>query len=57
MNDIFYLSSLQILDLSYCKIDEGGIPSEIWGLSSLKELYLIANHFRSIPTGINQLSI
>ena len=41
--------------MSYCKIDEEGIPSEIWRLSSLIELHLNANRFRSIPTWINQL--
>ena len=57
MSGIFCLYSLQVLDLSYCKIDEGGIPVEIWHLSSLVELHLNVNHFRSIPTGINQLSM
>ena len=57
ISDICCLYSLQVLDLGYCKIDEGGIPSEIWRLSSLVELHLNANRFRSIPTGINQLSM
>ena len=57
MSNICCLYSLQVLDLGYCKIDEGGIPNEIWRLSSLVELHLNANRFRSIPTGINQLSM
>ena len=57
ISDICCLYSLQVLDLSYCKIDEGGIPSEIWRLSSLVELHLNANRFRSTPTWISQLSM
>ena len=56
MSDICCLYSLQVLDLSYYTIDEGEIPSEIWRLSSLVELHLNANRFRSIPTWISQLS-
>ena len=56
MSDICCLDSLQVLDLSYRKID-GGIPSEIWRLSSLKQLILKGNGFRSITIGINQLSM
>ena len=56
-SDICCLCSLQVLDMSYCKIDEEGIPSEIWLLSSLIELYLNANCFRSIRTWINQISM
>ena len=51
------LYSLQVLYMSYCKIDEEEITSEIWRLSSLIELHLNANRFRSIPTWINQLSM
>ncbi|KAJ9691431.1 hypothetical protein PVL29_013570 [Vitis rotundifolia] len=49
--------SLKQLNLSFCDIDEGGIPTEIFRLSSLERLYLIGNLFRSIPAGINQLSM
>ncbi|KAL6316839.1 hypothetical protein AAG906_022509 [Vitis piasezkii] len=54
--DVCCLSSLEVLDLSYCNIMEGGIPSDICRLSSLKELNLKSNDFRSIPATINQLS-
>ena len=53
MSDICCLYSLQVLALSCCKIDEGGILSEIW----LVELHLHVNRFRSIPTWISQLSM
>uniref|UniRef100_F6GW25 TMV resistance protein N n=1 Tax=Vitis vinifera TaxID=29760 RepID=F6GW25_VITVI len=56
LSDICGLYSLQVLDLSVCCIDEGGIPTEFCQLSSLQELLLIGNPFRSIPAGINQLS-
>ncbi|KAJ9691429.1 hypothetical protein PVL29_013568 [Vitis rotundifolia] len=49
--------SLKELNLSCCAIDEGGIPTKICRLSSLQCLHLIGNLFRSIPTGINQLSM
>ncbi|WKA11081.1 hypothetical protein VitviT2T_028613 [Vitis vinifera] len=54
--DVCCLSSLEVLDLSYCNIMEGGIPSDICRLSSLKELNLKSNDFRSIPATINRLS-
>ena len=57
MSDICFLYSLKVLDLSSCKLDEGGIPSEIWRLSSLVKLSLNANRFRSIPSWISQLSM
>ncbi|CBI17047.3 unnamed protein product, partial [Vitis vinifera] len=56
LSDICCLYSVEVLDLSFCGIDEGGIPTEICQLSSLQELLLIGNLFRSIPAGINQLS-
>ncbi|KAJ9676310.1 hypothetical protein PVL29_025033 [Vitis rotundifolia] len=56
-SDICCLYSLEVLDLSFCNIDEGGIPSEICHLSSLQELLLMGNRFRSLPAGINQLSM
>ncbi|RVW59236.1 TMV resistance protein N [Vitis vinifera] len=57
LSDILCLYSLEVLDLSFCNIDEGGIPTEICHLSSLQQLLLTGNLFRSIPAGINQLSI
>ncbi|WKA11077.1 hypothetical protein VitviT2T_028611 [Vitis vinifera] len=54
--DVCCLSSLEVLDLSYCNIMEGGIPSDICRLSSLIELNLKSNDFRSIPATINRLS-
>ncbi|KAL6315390.1 hypothetical protein AAG906_000500 [Vitis piasezkii] len=57
LSDICCLYSLEMLDLSFCNIDEGGIPTEICHLSSLQELLLTGNLFRSIPAGINQLSM
>ncbi|XP_034675717.1 disease resistance protein RPV1-like [Vitis riparia] len=57
LSDVCCLYSLEVLDLSFCYIDEGGIPTEICHLSSLQELLLIGNRFRSIPAGIIQLSM
>ncbi|KAJ9691428.1 hypothetical protein PVL29_013567 [Vitis rotundifolia] len=57
LSDICCLYSLEVLDLSFCNIDEGGIPTEICHLSSLQELLLTGNLFRSRPAGINQLSM
>ena len=56
LSDICCFYSLEVLDLSFCSIDEGGMPTEICQPSSLQELLLIGNLFRSIPAGINQLS-
>ncbi|XP_034674570.1 disease resistance protein RPV1-like [Vitis riparia] len=57
LSDICGLYSLEVLDLSFCSIDEGGIPTEICHLSSLRQLLLAGNLFRSIPDGVNQLSM
>uniref|UniRef100_F6GW27 TMV resistance protein N n=2 Tax=Vitis vinifera TaxID=29760 RepID=F6GW27_VITVI len=57
LSDICCLYSLEVLDLSFCRIDEGGIPTEICHLSSLQHLHLSGNLFRSIPSGVNQLSM
>ena len=57
MIDICCLYSLEVLDMSFCKIDEEGILIEIWRMSSLVELNQNENCFRSIPTWINQLSM
>ena len=57
LSHICCLSSLEVLDLCHCNIDEGGIPSEMWHLSSLKQLLLRGNGFRTIPIGISQLSM
>ena len=47
---------MKVSNLSKCNLIEGGIPSEIYHLSSLQALYLDGNHFSSIPAGINLLS-
>ncbi|XP_034674575.1 disease resistance protein RPV1-like [Vitis riparia] len=57
LSDICCLYSLEVLNLSFCSIDEGGIPTEICHLSSLQQLLLTGNLFRSIPAGVNQLSM
>ena len=57
LSDICCLSLLEVIDLCDCNIEERGIPVEIWHLSSLKQLLLRRNGFRSIPTEINQLSM
>ncbi|KAJ9672181.1 hypothetical protein PVL29_025708 [Vitis rotundifolia] len=57
LSDICCLFSLEVLDLSFCSLDEGRIPTEICHLSSLQLLLLTGNHFRSIPAGVNQLSM
>ncbi|XP_034677016.1 disease resistance protein RUN1-like isoform X2 [Vitis riparia] len=57
LSDICCLYLLEVLDLCFCNIDEGGIPTEICYLSSLQQLLLMGNLFRSIPSGINQLSM
>ncbi|KAL6343104.1 hypothetical protein AAG906_018942 [Vitis piasezkii] len=49
------LCSLVELDLSYCNLMEGSIPTDIWGLYSLEKLNLRGNHMVSIPSGISQL--
>ncbi|KAL6315336.1 hypothetical protein AAG906_000437 [Vitis piasezkii] len=49
LSDICCLYSLEVLDLSFCNIDEGRIPSEIFHLSSLQELHLTGNQLGQIP--------
>ncbi|KAK4716610.1 hypothetical protein R3W88_014948 [Solanum pinnatisectum] len=49
------LCSLEILDLSYCNLIDGGLPEDIGCLSSLKELYLEGNDFENLPKSIAQL--
>ncbi|KAG5628100.1 hypothetical protein H5410_013318 [Solanum commersonii] len=49
------LLSLEILDLSYCNIIDGGLPEDIGSLSSLKVLNLCGNKFEHLPRIIAQL--
>ncbi|XVF78244.1 hypothetical protein PTKIN_Ptkin14bG0115000 [Pterospermum kingtungense] len=49
------LSSLTNLNLSYCNLGEGAIPSDIYRLSSLKNVNLSGNNFISVPTTLSQL--
>ncbi|XP_028808014.1 disease resistance-like protein CSA1 [Neltuma alba] len=48
---IFNLRSLGKLDLSYCGIDDGSIPDDFGGLSSLWMLDLSGNKFKNLPAG------
>ncbi|KAI9072025.1 hypothetical protein K1719_046015 [Acacia pycnantha] len=48
---IWSIKSLNELDLSYCNIDDGSIPFDLGGLSSLKELNLSGNLFKNLPVG------
>ncbi|KAH9781816.1 ADP-ribosyl cyclase/cyclic ADP-ribose hydrolase [Citrus sinensis] len=50
------LCSLTKLDISYCDLGEGAIPSSIGDLRSLEELHLSGNSFVSLPTSIYRLS-
>lgn len=50
------LFSLTELNLSDCNLIEGGIPSDIGCLSTLKNLNLSRNNFVSLPESISQLS-
>ncbi|XVF78439.1 hypothetical protein PTKIN_Ptkin14bG0133200 [Pterospermum kingtungense] len=50
------LSSLTKLNLGYCNLREGAIPSDICQLYSLQELRLCGNNFISLPATLNQLS-
>nr|XP_016467104.1 PREDICTED: TMV resistance protein N-like [Nicotiana tabacum]XP_016467105.1 PREDICTED: TMV resistance protein N-like [Nicotiana tabacum]XP_016467106.1 PREDICTED: TMV resistance protein N-like [Nicotiana tabacum]XP_016467107.1 PREDICTED: TMV resistance protein N-like [Nicotiana tabacum] len=49
------LRSLEILDLGYCNLIDGGLPEDIGSLSSLKELNLHGNNFEHLPRSIAQL--
>jgi len=44
------LSSLTVLDLSYCSLTDDSIPCYINGLSSLERLILSGNNFIHLPT-------
>ncbi|KAI5406819.1 hypothetical protein KIW84_053187, partial [Lathyrus oleraceus] len=44
------LSSLTVLDLSYCNLTDDSIPHDIDGLSSLERLILSGNDFLRLPT-------
>ncbi|OMO53430.1 hypothetical protein COLO4_36740 [Corchorus olitorius] len=50
------LSSLTQLNISYCNLYEGAIPSDICSLSSLKRLDLRGNNFFSLPANLDRLS-
>ncbi|XP_055823435.1 TMV resistance protein N-like [Solanum dulcamara] len=49
------LYSLEVLNLSYCNLIDGGLPKDIGCLSTLKELYLKGNNFEHLPRSIAQL--
>ncbi|XP_060186663.1 TMV resistance protein N-like [Lycium barbarum] len=49
------LRLLEILNLNYCNLIDGGIPVDIGCLSSLKRLYLKGNNFEYLPRSIAQL--
>ncbi|XP_009785918.2 TMV resistance protein N-like isoform X1 [Nicotiana sylvestris] len=46
------LRSLEILNLSYCNLIDGGLPEDIGCLSALKELNLSGNNFEHLPRSI-----
>ncbi|XP_028757941.1 TMV resistance protein N-like [Neltuma alba] len=48
-NSIFNIKSLTKLDLSYCNIDDGILPYDLGGLSSLKKLDLSGNMVVNLP--------
>ncbi|XP_028757938.1 TMV resistance protein N-like [Neltuma alba] len=48
---MFNLKSLTQLDLSYCGFDDGSIPDDLGGLSSLRRLDLSGNKFKNLPAG------
>ncbi|XP_035546817.1 TMV resistance protein N-like isoform X3 [Juglans regia] len=48
--------SLNMLDLSYCHLMDGGVPDDLSGLSSLQFLDLSGNDFTLLPESISQLS-
>ncbi|KAH0748132.1 hypothetical protein KY290_027364 [Solanum tuberosum] len=49
------LHSLEILNLSFCNLIDGGLSEDIGCLSSLKELHLNGNIFVYLPESIAQL--
>ncbi|KAH0748082.1 hypothetical protein KY290_027314 [Solanum tuberosum] len=49
------LRSLEILNLSFCNLIDGGLPEDIGCLLSLKELHLNGNIFLHLPESIAQL--
>ncbi|KAB8915428.1 hypothetical protein FH972_026811 [Carpinus fangiana] len=54
-NSLSSLSSLTKLELSYCNLSDGAIPSDISCLSRLQSLRLSGNKFTRIPDGVGQL--
>ncbi|XP_042483625.1 disease resistance protein RPV1-like [Macadamia integrifolia] len=56
-DSIGHLKNLETFSASFCVIQEGGIPSVIGSLSSLKILRLDGNAFCSIPTTISSLPL
>ncbi|OMO92696.1 hypothetical protein COLO4_17384 [Corchorus olitorius] len=50
------LTCLTKLDISYCNLGEGAIPSDICHLSSLRDLNLSGNTFSSLPANLDRLS-
>jgi Leucine-rich repeat (LRR) protein len=55
-NSLSDLSFLIFLDLSYCNLLDGAIPSDLGHLSSLEIVNLSGNEFERIPDSICQLS-
>ncbi|CAL5348647.1 unnamed protein product [Camellia sinensis] len=56
-SSILGLCSLTQLDLSDCNLSEGDFPADLRSLSSsLRNLYLGGNNFRSLPYGFSHLS-
>ncbi|KAL3355261.1 hypothetical protein AABB24_019372 [Solanum stoloniferum] len=49
------LRLLEIMNLSYCNLIDGGLPEDIGFLSSLNELCLCGNNFEHLPQSIAQL--
>ncbi|KAK4707705.1 hypothetical protein R3W88_028630 [Solanum pinnatisectum] len=49
------LRLLEILNLSYCNLIDGGLPEDIGFLSSLNELCLCGNNFEHLPQSFAQL--
>uniref|UniRef100_A0A2C9UPJ9 ADP-ribosyl cyclase/cyclic ADP-ribose hydrolase n=1 Tax=Manihot esculenta TaxID=3983 RepID=A0A2C9UPJ9_MANES len=53
---LLVLRSLRSLDLSYCNLVEGALPSDMSCFPSLRTLNLSGNDFFSIPSSISRLS-